>query len=356
MPRLSALDAVNPALERTKSMLFRPVRFKNWLKIGFIAWLAGSGGAGFNYTGGSFPGQKREPGTQEMEHAIRAFLNEHVLLIVLVAALAFVIGLAFLYLSCRFRFILFDSILSGDPQIGRGWRRYGSPANRYFGFMILVMVACGIVLLLIAGLPLWHAFKSGVFSGDNPFSALLRYLVPIVLGILVLAVVAAIVTTLANDFMLPLMALEDIRVGRAWRRLQEMLSAEPGAFSGYLAMKLALSIGIGIVVGIAMLLAIVVLAIPAVILALLIGTVVKGAGLVYGLVAAAVGLFVGLALLLFLILLAMAPGAVFITSYSLFFLGGRYAPLASLLWPPPPASLIPPPTLPPPMPGAAPAI
>jgi hypothetical protein len=59
MPRLSAIDAVSPALERMQSMLFRPFRLKIWLKIGFIAWLAGGASGSFNLNVPSFPGGKR---------------------------------------------------------------------------------------------------------------------------------------------------------------------------------------------------------------------------------------------------------------------------------------------------------
>ena len=60
MPRLSAIDAVNPAFERTKAMLGKPFRFKSWLKLGFIGWLGGGAvvaGGGFNVRAPIGPGQ-----------------------------------------------------------------------------------------------------------------------------------------------------------------------------------------------------------------------------------------------------------------------------------------------------------
>jgi hypothetical protein len=50
MPRLSAIDAVTRAIERTKAMPLRPFRFKTWMLMGIIGWLAGEGGgASFNF-------------------------------------------------------------------------------------------------------------------------------------------------------------------------------------------------------------------------------------------------------------------------------------------------------------------
>ncbi|HMF92131.1 MAG TPA: hypothetical protein VKL40_15915 [Candidatus Angelobacter sp.] len=362
MFRLSAVDAINPAFERMKAMLFRPFRFKTWLKIGFIGWLAGAGtSGGFNYRGGLPGGSEGGTAGHDVEQTIRVFLSEHMILVIMAVALTMALSVAFLYLSCRFRFILLDSVLERDPQIARGWWRYGGPANRYFGFLICYMLACAVLLGLILGLPLWRAYKSGVFTGDNPFPALFGYLIPILLGVLVLVMVAAIITSLVNDFMVPILALDGTTIGGAWSRLKEMITAEPWAFAGYLGMKLVLSIAAGVAVGIAMVVIILVLAIPTAIVVVVFVLLLKNAGpagMVIGIILAAIGILVAVGLLLVLSILASAPVAVFFTSYSFYFFGGRYPRLGALLWPQTPAPVTPAPLVPPPppLPGAAPAM
>src|SRR5262249_18547131 len=114
MFRLSAIDAVSPAFGRMNAMLFRPFRFKAWLKIGFIGWLAGAGAGGFklnmpsSWNGGGGHGGGSGTAGRDVEQTIRTFFSEHLLLIVLIVATAILIGLGFFYLACRFRFILFD--------------------------------------------------------------------------------------------------------------------------------------------------------------------------------------------------------------------------------------------------------
>ena len=343
MPRLSAIDAFRPAFERLRIMLFRPFRFTIWLKIGFIGWVAGASFGGFNFNVPSFPGQQGGTGggSKEAAQVLRTFLHEHLLLIV--CAVAFLISLALLliYLSCRFRFILFDSVLQGDAQIGRGWRRYSRQGQQYLGFMVLFLVVLWVLLALIVGLPLWHAYKTGIFSGDNPFPTLFRILVPVLLGVFVLAIVSAIVLSLANDFVVPLLALDEITLGDAWSVLTQMISAEPGAFAGYLGMKLVLSIAAGVFVGIAFILALLVLLIPGVILAVAGFAMAKALGPVIGLLLAIIGVFAAVALVIVLSLVATAPVAVFFTAYAFYFFGGRYPKLGGLLWPqpiPPPPS------------------
>jgi hypothetical protein len=345
-------------------MLFRPFRFKTWLKIGFIGWLAGAAsGGGCNLQLPSGPGQGGGTSGADIERTIHVFLSEHLLVVILMVAFAIALSLAFFYLSCRFRFILFDSVLQRDPQIGRGWQRYGRPANRYFGFLLCYMFAFGLLLTLIVGLPLLRAYRSGVFKTDNPLPALLPYLIPMVLAVFLFVIVVALITSLLNDFVIPLLALDEITIAVAWSRLKQMIAFEPGAFAGYLGMKLVLAFAAAAAATVAMLVAIVVLAIPAVGVTLVLVALLKGAGpggLVVGIIFAVLGIFVATGLLLLIVMLASAPVAVFLTSYSFYFFGGRYPRLGALLWPQPPAPVTPPPGVPPPplppIPGAAPAM
>lgn len=359
MPRLSAVEAVNPAFEHTKAMLFRPFRLRTWIKVGFMAWLAGSAGAGgnFNYNGGSLPNGEMPPGLHDIEGTIRNFLFEHWPLILSIAVFVFLIWLVFLYISCRFRFILLDSVLWRDAQIGRGWQNYRQQGGRYFGFMVAFGLLSTLVLGLMIGIPLWRAYKSGVFSSGNPLAELLRILIPMILGVFVFVIVAAIVNSLATDFVTPLMALDNMTIGQSWRALRELAAAEPGAFAGYLGMKLVLSIAAGIASAIAMVMALLILAIPAVILVVIFIALLKGAGAVaaaVGIVAAVIGIVLGICLVFTLVFLVTAPIGVFFTAYSLYFFSGRYPKLDGLLWPPAPVQPSSPwATPPPPLPGPA---
>jgi hypothetical protein len=371
MPLLSAVDSINPAFERVKDMLFRPFRLKTWLTLGFIGWLAAGGTAStanFNFSlPPSFPsgGQGTsgvDPGKALGEFIRSLHLSEHIPLIATMAALIaltiIAFFLAFLYLFCRFRFILFDSVLCSDPNIERGWYGYGRPAHRYLGFWILYTLISWGAIAVIVGVPLWRAYKSGVFAGsDFPFS-LFRIMIPVLLGVGVFAIVSGIVSSLANDFVIPLMALEDLTVGRAWSRLKDLISSEPGAWAGYLGMKLLLLIAAGMITSVTLLIcfaaAFIVLLIPAIIIVLVIVGAVKSlgaVGLILGIILGTIAILALLVLLFTVTLLSIAPTAAFFTAYPLYFFGGRYPKLGAILWPAPP----PPPSPPPPLAAPAPA-
>ncbi|MBZ5530457.1 MAG: hypothetical protein LAO20_03410 [Acidobacteriia bacterium] len=363
-PRLSPIDAISPAFQRLADMLFRPFRVSRWVKIGFIGWLAGGGAGGslnYNTSRPSFPaGMEKFDPFKDLPKAmamVQAWLVGHLVLVVLVAALVVLLSLAFGYLSCRFRFIQLDAVLTRDPAIKRAWRQYGPQTNRFFGFWAIFMLASWLALFFIIVRPLWMALKSGGFSKD-PLGALFGLLATLLLGLLIFGLVAGIITTLANDFVVPLLAIEDLSLGEAWSYLGTLVSAEPGAFAGYMGMKLVLYIVGGIASSVIFLICFLILLLPMLLLVfigILAATALKtlgAAGAILGAVLAVVGALVGVALILLLTMLAIAPFAVFFTSYSVYFLGGRVPRLGAILWPAPPVPPAPLPAgMPPPSPG-----
>ncbi len=46
IPSISVIDPINPAIERVRTILFRPFDLGKWFVIGFCAWLAQLGNAG----------------------------------------------------------------------------------------------------------------------------------------------------------------------------------------------------------------------------------------------------------------------------------------------------------------------
>src|SRR5215831_1321599 len=258
VPRLSAVDAAGPAFKRVGAVLL-PFRRRSWIKMGFIGWLAGGVvTVGLNFRGPviprQFPGGSDDP-FKGINEAIRSIRFEQIAgfmaLLVVVLLIGLIVSLIFVYLFSRFRFILFDSVISGQVVVGRGWLRYRDQGNRYFLFWLVFHLASLVALWFLVGVPIWHAYKRGVFQGDQPLFAFLDLLATIGLGLLAYGLVAGVVSTLAKDFIMPMMALDNLSIGQAFSALREYIAAEPGAWAGYFGMKLALAVGAGIAMGIA---------------------------------------------------------------------------------------------------------
>lgn len=347
MNRLSAIDAFAPAFAQVRAMLFHPFRLGAWLKMGLIGLLGGGAvvsGSGANFRTPVIPQNVPHgdlpPNAEDILRAIRSIhLADYFHIIVIVIAVIVAFALIFLYLFCRFRFILFDSVVTSQPDIGRGWRKYESQANRYFGFWLAFRLVTWGALFLIVGLPLWKAYKSGIFSGDNSLPIFFAMIASVALGALIVSIAFAIVSTLAKDFVMPVLALDDLTLGDAWSAVWRVVASEPRAWAGYMGMKLLCAIGSSIALTIAfvvaMLPAFIVIGIPVGILVALGILAFKTIGAVFGIIICGIAVLLAVAGFICLLLILTAPVSVFFTSYALYFFGGRYPKLAALLWPQP---------------------
>jgi hypothetical protein len=349
MNRLSALDAFSPAMARVGAMLFKPFRLSTWLKMGFIG-LLGGGVARFsgnmNFRGPMFPPSRTPSGgmpddpfaeLQRILHSIDVARYMHAIVIGLVIAVA--VSLVFLYLFCRFRFVLFDSVITTQAVVRRGWRLYASQANRYFGFWLVFRLVNFGVIALIIGIPIWHAYKNGSLTGDGSLLVLFKLLASIALTVIAASIVFAIISTLMKDFIMPIMALDDLALGDSWSALWRVIASEPGAWAGYLGMKLVLTIAAAIVLAVASVIAI----LPAIVIIGIPTGILVGIGVAIfksGAAAVGIALFVIAGLLAAtgaccIYMLLSAPLTVFFASYAFYFFGGRYPKLGALLWPQP---------------------
>jgi hypothetical protein len=347
MNRLSATDSFAPAFARVRAMLFSPFRLGAWLKVGLIGLLGGGAivsGGSFNFRAPviprSVPHGDLPPNVEDIFRAIRSIhLADYFHIIVIVIGVIVAFALIFLYLFCRFRFILFDTVVTGEPDISRGWQKYGSQANRYFEFWLAFRLVTWGALVLIVGVPLWKAYKSGLFSGDNSLPMFFAIIASVALGAIVVSIAFAVVSTLAKDFVMPVMALDDLSVGDAWSAVWRVAASEPGAWAGYMGMKLLCAFGSSIALSIAFVIAILpallVIGIPVGILAVLGVVAFKAIGAVFGIIIVCVAILLAVAGFICLLLILTAPISVFFTSYALYFFGGRYPKLAALLSPQP---------------------
>jgi hypothetical protein len=167
-------------------------------------------------------------------------------------------------------------------------------------------------------------------------------------GVFVLA--AAVVQVLAKDFLVPIMALEDLDFADGWHRLLAMIRPEMGRYAVYLLLKLVLSIAAAILFGIIAIIPALFVVLPAVV-AVLAG---RAAGMGWSVTTVSLAIIFGtllLLLLIYLIALVSVPATVFFPAYALHFLAARYPSLDALLHPAPapPAPELPPvPESPPP--------
>jgi hypothetical protein len=258
------------------------------------------------------------------------------------------IGLMLIYVNSRMRFVLFDSVIAKRCELGRMWRERRGPAFQYFIWQIVFFLATIAGTAILLGVPALAAFLLGWFTAP------VQHLAALILGgvflffvLMLWFLLSLAIQVFTKDFVVPLMAMENMSAFEGWRKLWIMLQSEKGSYAGYGGVKLILTIGAGIGVGILALIGIVLLLIPFGGIGAIAVIAGKAAGFtwnVFTITGAIVAGSIVLLIVFYAVSLISVPVIVFFPAYSIYFFVARYPQLARVMYPPPP--LTPPVTAP----------
>jgi hypothetical protein len=317
-----------------KRILFRPFQLSQWFRFAIVGILAGELGSGGGL-GGRIPSGSSSPQGPILQRLPFGGGPLFFVAIGLLVLLAVILVIAFLYISSRMRFVLFDSVLAGRCRVREFWRRRGDVGLRYFIRQLLFGLGVFVGMMFLIGIPVGFAFAMGWFSSPRD------HLLPLVLiGIcfflifVASLIVLGVVQVLIKDFVIPQMAIENVSVGEGWRRLWSMMKAEKGGYAGYIGMKIVLAFSAAIIFGIATLIVLLVLLIPAGGFGAITVLAGRAAGLTWNPLTIAIAIVVGSILLVAFILIAAlisVPSIVFFPAYSIHFFAERYPPLRAAM-------------------------
>ena len=351
---ISCVDAIAPAFQHAKKQLLEPFRASQWLKLAVVGLFAGelpSGGC----SGGNFQIPTQTGGTHRLL-ALPGLPQVHPALyaasILALFVAGFVLMMVLLYVNSVMRFVLFDSVVAKQCEVGSSWVRRQREATRFFGWKLLLIAVSVMGLTILVGIPAAIGFAAGWWNDPR------QHLVPLILGgvvvfflLLLFVLLLAVAQMLAKDFVVPQMALEGLSVTESWRRLLLMLKAEKGQYAGYVGLKIVMTIGAAVVFGIIDTIVILVVVIPIGGFGAITVLLGKTAGLTWNAYTITVAILAGCALVslvLYAISLISVPAIVFFPAYSIHFFAGRYPLLDSLIHPAPPAAPVLPPAPEPP--------
>jgi len=216
---LSVMDAIERALDRTKTVLFRPFDLGKWLALGFCAFLATLGQSGGGYTGGNpFGGAKGD----EYQKVV-PWVVEHLTLVLTVGAAILLVGVALgvllTWLSSRGEFMFLDGVARNRAGVVEPWHRFRNLANSLFVFrLVLGLLGLGTVLLVAGAgiLVAWPSIQARDFDaravGAVVGGACLLVPVALFLGLLKL---------LLRDFVVPIMFKRGLPAMEAFRILRK---------------------------------------------------------------------------------------------------------------------------------------
>ncbi len=321
----SAGEAIGPAWEHTKALLFADRRFGRLLKLCLVAFGAQLG-SGFN-------GNYRGSG----QHLPAAMLT----LLLVFALFGLLFSIAALYVGSRLQFVLFDIVLLRDDRVAPAWRRHSRHTWRWVGVRLVMGLALLLLLsplLIPIGIAFFHLMQSNAFRGGTPAGfnfAMVRTMLVLIAEALSVFALFLMAFRLFSTLALPGLALEDLSFGAVFARAWLLFQTDPPAMLLYAVIQPLLLLVLSFVVLFCWML---LLALPAVPVVLMLVRLWHAghAGLGGMFWLGTIGGLGAVALLLWAVLtylLLVGNLLTFVQAYSLYFVGGRYPLVGQYLEP-----------------------
>jgi hypothetical protein len=246
---ISVIEPVSEAIEKTKTILFRPFDAEKWLVIGFCAWLASLIKGGFHGMS-RFNHERPDHYMDEVTAKIAGFAGTHIVAIsitIIAAAIFFVaILVLLLWLSSRGQFMFLDCLAKNKAQVIQPWQIFKRQANSLFGFRLLLTVI-GFAVITALIVPIIFFAIAAKASSSIAIIAIVMIIVMALLIILASSILG-LVQALAFDFVIPIMYLQKINVLAAWQRFWPILKCHFWKIMLYLLFKLLITMCIGAIV------------------------------------------------------------------------------------------------------------
>jgi len=255
---ISVTEAIEPAYERVKRMLFQPFDFSKWIVIGFCAWLAGlgeSGGGSGSYNGfngnntngsGAQPGEQLRHFYHQAHDYVVAGLVWIVPLAIFLVLLLLAIWLLVIWLSSRGKFMFLHCVVWDKAEVEAPWHQYAAEANSLFRFRISLCVLGLVLFLPVVGIVAAIILKM-VLQGEPNFASILLA-AGLVLAMVPLAIGFALVRKFTMDFVVPFMYLRRATCVAAWWEFWQLLKANLGTFTVYILFQIVLGMATSAIV------------------------------------------------------------------------------------------------------------
>jgi len=242
---LSPREALSSAWRETLHLLFRPFNGRRWLRLSVMCLFLGGGTSTAAFQWG-FSVLPVEVHPSQILLRVRPILAAHFSLIVLAGVLSVGLVVVLLYARCVLRFMLVDAILGPGAHLRAAWKKLERPGRSYFFWLAgvlgtLIVVILGLAVVLV---PYLRAARE---AGDPSWLASLL-LVSVLAAIIVVGLLVAVVITLTDDLVVPIVYAKRTSLPAAWREVWSIGSRDPGTLFFYIVLRFAMSMFIGVAV------------------------------------------------------------------------------------------------------------
>jgi hypothetical protein len=329
---LSPIESLSPAWNETLRLLFRPFIARRWVALSVVCLFLGGGTstAAFQWAFGALP---MDLHASDILLRIRLIIAQNLSLIVLAVVLSLGVIFGLIYARCVLRFVLIDAVIKQDIAVAAGWKSLKSLGRSYFLWLVGVV---GAILALVSGVIIVsYRYLNVLREGGPPWWVAALLLVTELVAIVFIGMLVAILITLTDDLVAPLMYADRISLPAAWKIVWRIWRRDNGTFLFYIVLRFAVSMVIGIAVLFVLFPVLMGLSSGALVIAALINLALRLAGLVWAwnpvtIVFGALALCLLTALLFALLSVVGMPGQVYLQNYGVRFIASRVPSLGAL--------------------------
>src|SRR5271157_1853647 len=242
---LSPIESLSPAWHETLRLLFRPFIRRRWIALSVVCLFLGGGtsSAAFQWGFGALPIDLH---TSELLLRIRLMIAQHLSLMVLAAVLSLGLILGLISVRCVLRFVLIDAVIRQDVAVGAAWKSLKSPGRSYFLWLLGVV---GVILAMASGVTIVSfRYLSLLREAGHPEWVASLLLVTELVAVVFIGLLIAIIITLTDDLVAPVMYADRISLPAAWRIVWRISRRDPGTLLFYVVLRFAVGMGISIAV------------------------------------------------------------------------------------------------------------
>jgi MFS family permease len=329
---LSPIESLCPAWNETLRLLFHPFIGRRWIALSVVCLFLGGGTstAAFQWGFGALPIDLH---TSDILLRIRLMIAQHLSLIVLAGVLSLGLVLGLIYARCVLRFALIEAVIRQDLAVRSAWRRLKSFGRAYF---LWVLGVVGGILAMVSGVTIVSfRYLNFLQATGHPRWVASLLLVTELIAIVFIGSLVAIIITLTDDLVAPLMYADRISLPAAWAIVWKISRRDPVAFLFYVVLRFAVSMGISVTVLLVLFPVLMGLSSGALITAALVTLALRIVGLAWAwnpvtIVFGALVLCIFTGLLFALLSVVGMPGQVYLQNYGVRFIASRAPSLAAL--------------------------
>lgn len=246
---------ITPAFERVKLLLFRPFNLNRWFTIGFCAWLAGLGRAGYSFNFNTGP-TRRAGGIgsgvnfREVFEGVRDYVMAHLVWILpLAVALVVVLlamGIVMTWLRSRGSFMFLHCVALDKAEVAIPWQKFAREGDSLFRFrlvMELVWLLWALPIVALMLLVIVRMAHQGQIDAPSVVT-----LLPLGLTFFALAILFLVIGKLTSDFVVPIVFLRGGTCRAAWMEFLGLLSIHVPDFVVYLLFQIVIALATSAVV------------------------------------------------------------------------------------------------------------